>query len=46
LSILAFVVIAVWIGFALYAGRRFDQLTTTEESHEPVRAASPARARA
>jgi ATP/ADP translocase len=45
LSILAFVVIAVWVGFAWYAGRRFDQLTA-EEAHEPVPARSAAQARA
>jgi AAA family ATP:ADP antiporter len=38
LSLLAFVVLAVWIGFAWYSGRRFDQLTA-EESREPVSAA-------
>ena len=43
LSLLAFAVIAVWIGFALYAGRKFDQLTT-EESGQPVPARSAVRA--
>jgi hypothetical protein len=28
-------VIEVWIGFALYAGRKFDQLTT-EDSGQPM----------
>jgi hypothetical protein len=45
LSVLAFVVIAVWIGFAWYAGKRFDQLTA-EETREPGPASSTARARA
>jgi AAA family ATP:ADP antiporter len=43
LSLLAFAVIAVWIGFALYAGRKFDRLTT-EESGQPVPARSAVRA--
>lgn len=43
LSLLAFAVIAVWIGFALYAGRKFDQLTT-EEGGQPVPARSAVRA--
>jgi ATP:ADP antiporter, AAA family len=30
LSILAFAVIAIWAGFALYAGRRFEALTAEE----------------
>lgn len=30
LSLLAFAVIAVWVGFALYAGRRFDKMTGGE----------------
>jgi ATP:ADP antiporter, AAA family len=34
LSLLAFVVIAIWVGFALYAGRRFDALTH-EEAEAP-----------
>jgi AAA family ATP:ADP antiporter len=46
LSILAFVVIAAWIGFAWYAGKRFDQLTTAEDTREPVPAESAAQARA
>jgi AAA family ATP:ADP antiporter len=47
LSLLAFAVIAVWIGFAWYAGRRFDQLTT-EETPAPgeTRETMPAAARA
>ena len=46
LSLLAFAVIAVWIGFAWYAGRRFDQLTT-EETPAPreTRETAPAAAR-
>ena len=43
LSLLAFVVIAVWIGFAWYAGKRFDQLTA-EEHHGPPPATAAARA--
>jgi AAA family ATP:ADP antiporter len=31
LSLIAIVVIVVWIGFALYAGRRFDQVTGEDE---------------
>jgi AAA family ATP:ADP antiporter len=47
LSLLAFAVIAVWIGFAWYAGRRFDQLTK-EETPAPgeTRETVPAAARA
>ncbi|MGE5834577.1 MAG: NTP/NDP exchange transporter [Acidobacteriota bacterium] len=30
LSILAFAVIAIWVGFGLYAGRRFEALTAEE----------------
>jgi hypothetical protein len=30
LSILAFAVIVIWAGFAIYAGRRFDGLTSDE----------------
>jgi ATP:ADP antiporter, AAA family len=40
LSILAFAVIAIWVGFAWYAGRRFEGLTAEE-----TRAAEPALAR-
>ena len=36
LSLLALVVIAIWVGFAWYAGRRFDALTAEE-----TRAAQP-----
>ena len=43
LSILAFIVIAVWIGFAVYAGRKFDQLTTEEGASRPVSSRAPAR---
>jgi AAA family ATP:ADP antiporter len=39
LSILAFVVIAIWVGFAWYAGRRFEELTR-EQARPPVPAAS------
>lgn len=35
LSILAIAVIAVWAGFAIYAGRRFDQLTAPEAEPRP-----------
>jgi AAA family ATP:ADP antiporter len=44
LSILALAVIAVWVGFAVYAGRRFDELTAEEAPVAPGAAASPARA--
>jgi ATP:ADP antiporter, AAA family len=44
LSLLAFVVIAVWVGFAWYAGRRFDQLTS-EETRVHLAGASTAPAR-
>ena len=30
LSVLAVVVIVIWVAFAIYAGRRFDQLTEGE----------------
>jgi AAA family ATP:ADP antiporter len=43
LSILAFIVIAVWIGFAVYAGRKFDQMTTEEGASGPVSSRAPAR---
>lgn len=36
LSLLALVVISIWVGFALYAGRRFDSMTTEEAEAGPV----------
>jgi AAA family ATP:ADP antiporter len=44
LSILALAVIAVWVGFAIYAGRRFDELTSEEAPVAPKGVAAPARA--
>jgi AAA family ATP:ADP antiporter len=41
LSILAFAVIVVWIGFAKYAGGRFDQLTAGDKG-EPLPSAQRA----
>ena len=44
LSLLALVVVAIWVGFAWYAGRRFDALTAEEtRAAQPVTA--PGRAR-
>ena len=45
LSLLALFVIAIWVGFAWYAGRRFDALTAQEaEGGHPVSTPAPARA--
>ena len=38
LSILALAVIAIWSGFAIYAGRRFDSLTGDEAERRPQEA--------
>jgi AAA family ATP:ADP antiporter len=44
LSLLALFVVVIWVGFAWYAGRRFDALTA-EEADVPHPVSEPARAR-
>jgi ATP:ADP antiporter, AAA family len=46
LSILAFVVIVIWVGFAWYAGHRFEGLTTEETPAAAPTTPAPRRATA
>lgn len=46
LSLLAMAIVVVWVGFALYAGRRFDDLTGEKPETVRTEATTAARARA